>query len=112
LDDHFAMEPAAESISVRSMRISEVLSGPAIMATTALNKELLFDAIILLFDECNNEFMKSDPLITNFVNKCKYRRTGLKYIRERIVYLLRSLIGKLYLCCVYVQLFIDIILRL
>jgi len=66
------MEPAAESISVRTMRLSEVLSGPSIMATTALNKELLFDAIILLFDECNNEFMKTDPLIVNFVNKCEY----------------------------------------
>lgn len=65
------MEPASESISVRSMRLNEVLGGPSIMATTALNKELLFDAIILLFDECNNEFMKTDPLIVSFVSKCE-----------------------------------------
>lgn len=42
------------------------------MATTGLNKELLFDAIILLFDECNNEFLKTDSLISDFVNKCEY----------------------------------------
>lgn len=65
------MEPAVESISVRSMRLSEVLGGPSIMASTTFNKELLFDAIILLFDECNNECMKSDPHIAHFVNKCK-----------------------------------------
>lgn len=65
------MEPASESISVRSIRLGEVLNGPSIMATTSFNKELLFDSIILLFDECNNEFMKTDPLIVNFVNKCK-----------------------------------------
>lgn len=65
------MEPASESISVRSMRLHEVVCGPTIMAATSLNKELLFDAIILLFDECNNDPMKSDPLIASFVNKCE-----------------------------------------
>ncbi|KAE9542770.1 hypothetical protein AGLY_002681 [Aphis glycines] len=89
------MEPAAESISVRSMRINEVLSGPAIMATTALNKELLFDAIILLFDECNNEFMKSDPLITNFVNKFKMAIPELKSLRvNRLDFESKQVIGK------------------
>lgn len=65
------MEPAAESISVRSMRLNEVISGPAIMATPTMNKELLLDAIILLFDEYNNAFTKPDPLISNFLDKCK-----------------------------------------
>lgn len=66
------MEPADDSISVRSVRLGEVLSGPTIMANTTFNRELLFDAIILLFDECNNEFMKNDSLIENFVQKCKF----------------------------------------
>lgn len=66
------MEPAVEPISVRSMRLSDVLCGPTIMASTTFNKELLLDAIILLFDECNNELMKNDTMIANFVNKCKF----------------------------------------
>lgn len=65
------MEPAADSISVRSMRLNEVISGPAIMTNATMNKELLFDAIILLFDEYNNAFIKTDPLISTFLDKCK-----------------------------------------
>lgn len=65
------MEPSSDPISVRSMRLGEVLVGPTIMDTTTINKELLLDAIILLFDECNNEYMKTDPLIANFINKCE-----------------------------------------
>lgn len=71
------MEPAAEPISVRTMRLGDALGGPSIMASTSLNKELLFDALILLFDECNNDFMKTDSHVSSFVNKCKCSTTLL-----------------------------------
>ncbi|XP_050538665.1 citron Rho-interacting kinase-like [Daktulosphaira vitifoliae] len=89
------MEPAAESISVRSMRLNNTLMGPIIMSNTTLNKELLFDSIILLFDECNNEVMKSDPLIANFVNKFKMVIPELKSLRvNRLDFESKQIIGK------------------
>lgn len=65
------MEPADESISVRAMRLAGALDGPSIMASTSLYKELLFDAVALLFDECNNECMKNNDRVSRFVDKCK-----------------------------------------
>ncbi|XP_050431701.1 citron Rho-interacting kinase-like [Adelges cooleyi] len=89
------MEPATESISVRSMRLNNTLYGPTIMSSTALNKELLFDSIILLFDECNNEVMKSDQLIASFINKFKMVIPELKSLRvNRLDFESKQVIGK------------------
>ena len=37
-----------------------------------INKEGLVDALLVLFDECDNDFMKRDANISHFVERCKF----------------------------------------
>lgn len=38
-----------------------------------LAKEGLLDALLVLYDECNNDAFKRNSYISKFIKKCKYR---------------------------------------
>ncbi|XP_050433505.1 citron Rho-interacting kinase-like isoform X2 [Adelges cooleyi] len=89
------MEPSNDSICVRSMRLDSMLNGPTIMSSRALDKELLFDSITLMFDECNNDVMKRDPSIASFLDKFKMVVPELKSLRvNRLDFESKQVIGK------------------
>lgn len=71
------MEPCTEPISVRISRLNQLLLGksPAncqIVAKYLISREGLFDALTVLYDECNNDYMRKDKNTALFVDKCKY----------------------------------------
>ncbi|XP_065212343.1 citron Rho-interacting kinase-like isoform X2 [Planococcus citri] len=75
------MEQNSESITKRILNLNNLLlrstsDSKAIAGSCLISREVLVDALILLYDECNNEFLMKDPLIADFVEK--YRSTVLK----------------------------------
>lgn len=73
-------DEASEPINARTTRINHLILGhPEATSKVsrpvieALSREGLLDALCLLFDECNKDFLKKkDRNIFDFVNKCKY----------------------------------------
>lgn len=70
------MDENSESVSQRISRLNSILSKTIIEnktdnGSTLISREELLDALMLLYDECNNEFLMKDPHIAEFVNKCK-----------------------------------------
>lgn len=70
------MEATRESIRDRILRLNNLLSQSTLPVKSdsngSISCELLLDSLILLYDECNNEFLMKDPLIADFVEKCEY----------------------------------------
>lgn len=71
------MEQTHESITKRILHLNSLLSRSVSDSQTDSNfylisREALIDALILLYDECNNEFLMKDSLISDFVEKCGY----------------------------------------
>lgn len=69
------MEPSKEPICVRITRLNNIFLGrPGAGNVNAkkhyLGREGLIDALILLYDECNNDALKKDRNIALFVEKC------------------------------------------
>jgi citron Rho-interacting kinase len=69
------MEPSKEPICVRIARLNSVFLGRAGAGNVNakehyLRREGLLDALILLYDECNNDALKKDRNIALFVEKC------------------------------------------
>lgn len=70
-----------EPINARTTRLNHLILGHpeatskvARPVTEALSREGLLDAICLLFDECNKDYLKKkDRNIFDFVSKCKYK---------------------------------------
>lgn len=70
---------SSEPINARTTRINHLILGHpeatskvARAVTEALSREGLLDALCLLFDECNKEYLKKkDRNIFDFVSKCK-----------------------------------------
>lgn len=71
------MEPSKEAIAVRITRLNRQILGKVTGGTTKFNKktidrEALFDALTVLYDECNDDpVKKSDDLVKAFLDKCK-----------------------------------------
>jgi hypothetical protein len=69
------MEPSKEPICVRIARLNSIFLGRADAGNVnakkhCLGREGLMDALILLYDECNNDALKKDRNIALFVEKC------------------------------------------
>ena len=64
----------ADSISTRCAKLNQVFAGKSVgrKACATFTREALLDAFLLLFDECNSEYMLKDKNISGFVRKCKY----------------------------------------
>jgi len=63
-----------DSISTRCAKLNQIFAGKNVGRKTsgAFTREALLDAFLLLFDECNSEYMLKDKSISGFVKKCKY----------------------------------------
>ncbi len=75
------MEFNQESISERIKRLTNLLFKSTAVPKTdtgsfLISREALLDSLILLYDECNNEFLMKDPLIAEFVDKCTHIRVS------------------------------------
>lgn len=72
------MDVGVESITARIQRLTSLLNKSFVEKRNDANsscliaRETLLDALLLLYDECNNEFLMKDPLIADFVDKCRY----------------------------------------
>ena len=68
------MEQNNENIAKRISNLNNLLvrslDSKASAGSCLISREVLIDALILLYDECNNEFLMKDPLIADFVEKC------------------------------------------
>ena len=71
------MDATRESIRDRIIRLNSLLTRSTNEvkedANGAITREVMLDSLILLYDECNNEFLMKDPLIAEFVEKCKLK---------------------------------------
>ena len=65
----FEMETTRESVRDRVIRLSNLLTQSDGNGT--ITREIMLDSLLVLYDECNNEFLMKDPLIAEFVEKCK-----------------------------------------
>ena len=67
------MGSSREPISVRIARLNNLFLGRAgAVNIHYLGREGLMDALILLYDECNNDVLKKDRNISIFIEKCMY----------------------------------------
>lgn len=67
----------SDSISTRCAKLNQIFAGKNVGRKTnggCFTREALLDAFLLLFDECNSEFMLKDKSISGFVKKCKYKK--------------------------------------
>ncbi|CAH2052087.1 unnamed protein product, partial [Iphiclides podalirius] len=83
------MEPSKEAIAVRITRLNRQIVGKVTSGPNKLNKkidrETLFDALTVLYDECNDDpIKKCDELVRAFVDK--YRSTLAELRRARVCY--------------------------
>ena len=65
----------ADSISTRCAKLNQIFAGKNVGRKScgdAFTREALLDAFLLLFDECNSEYMLNDKNISGFVKKCEY----------------------------------------
>lgn len=65
----------ADSISTRCAKLNQIFAGKNVgrKSCGTFTREALLDAFLLLFDECNSEYMLKDKNISGFVRKCKYQ---------------------------------------
>lgn len=66
-----------DSISTRCAKLNQIFAGKTVGRKTsrAFTREALLDAFLLLFDECNSEYMLKDKSVSGFVKKCKYKKS-------------------------------------
>ncbi|XP_071448673.1 citron Rho-interacting kinase [Hetaerina americana] len=95
------MEPSKEPISVRIARLNNLFLGkttssnPAIVNKHWVSREGLLDALIVLYDECNNDALKRDKHIANFVDKFRSMVTELRRLRVNITdFEVKKVIGR------------------
>lgn len=65
----------ADSISTRCAKLNQIFVGKNVgrKSCGTFTREALLDAFLLLFDECNSEYMLKDKNVSGFVKKCKYQ---------------------------------------
>ncbi|XP_069684092.1 citron rho-interacting kinase isoform X2 [Periplaneta americana] len=83
------MEPSKEPISVRIARLNSLLlgrvgTGNVLAKKHRLGREGLMDALIVLYDECNNDTLKKDRNIALFVEKYRSLVSELRCLRVNI----------------------------
>ena len=72
----------AESISTRCAKLNQIFAGKNV-GRKSFTREAMLDAFLLLFEECNSEFMLKDKNISGFVKKCKYFKSSSVFIITR-----------------------------
>ena len=62
-----------DSISTRCAKLNQIFAGKNVGRKTsgAFTREALLDSFLLLFDQCNSEYMLKDKSVSGFVKKCK-----------------------------------------
>ncbi|XP_061399482.1 citron Rho-interacting kinase [Musca vetustissima] len=105
------MDISSDAISVRSVRLNNVLLGGrgygvSTLLAEFMNRESLLDAFCLLYNECDKESLrKRDKHIAEFVNKYKSIIEETQRLRVNVRdFSIRSLIGKGYFGEVYLVL--------
>lgn len=76
----------AESISTRCAKLNQIFAGKNVgrkSSGASFTREAMLDAFLLLFEECNSEFMLKDKNISGFVKKCKYFKSSSVFIITR-----------------------------
>ncbi|KAG8236771.1 hypothetical protein J437_LFUL016885, partial [Ladona fulva] len=93
------MEPSKEAISIRIARLNNLFCSKS--TTTShpdrhwVSREGLLDALVVLYDECNNDSLKKDKHIANFVDKFRSIVTELRRLRVNITdFELKKIIGR------------------
>ena len=64
----------ADSISTRCGKLNQIFAGKNVVrkaSSPCFTREALLDAFLLLFEECNSEFMLKDKNVSGFLKKCK-----------------------------------------
>ena len=69
--------PQVDPICVRNTHLHHILLGKRHLfegdeERRQINKDGLIDALLVLYDECNTDFMRKDHQISQFVDKCKF----------------------------------------
>lgn len=90
------MQAVKEAISVRVTRINSEITGKLNEKNLLLNREVLLDALQVLYDECSLESMqKGDSNIAEFVKKYQEAIKDIKTLRINISdFEIKNVIGK------------------
>ncbi|XP_068087036.1 citron rho-interacting kinase [Anabrus simplex] len=95
------MEPSKEPISVRIARMNNLFLGRpgtflnCINSKHHLGREGLLDALVVLYDECNNDTLKKDRNIGSFVDKFRGIVSELRRLRVNIAdFEVKKVIGR------------------
>jgi citron Rho-interacting kinase len=77
LSDKMNQPKAGESITSRVARLNQILQSPYCKGSAEINSTMtldaLQDALLALFEECNKESLKKEPIIAEFIEKCRQR---------------------------------------
>jgi len=77
-----------DSISTRCAKLNQVFAGKNVgrkSSGASFTREAFLDAFLLLFEECNSEFMLKDKNISAFVKKCKYYKSSCAFVSSVII---------------------------
>lgn len=92
------MEPSKEPISVRVAQLNSKIVSTKVTETKSnlISREGLFDALIVLYDECNTDCLKKhDSHIASFVNKQRGAISNAKASRVNIAdFEVKSVVGR------------------
>ncbi|GLH00471.1 Serine/threonine-protein kinase Genghis Khan [Gryllus bimaculatus] len=95
------MEPCKEPVSVRITRLNNFFLGRGgSAANTLLSKQFigregLLDALVVLYDECNNDALKKDKNIAKFVEKFRGVVSELRRLRVNLAdFEVKKVIGR------------------
>lgn len=92
------MEPSKEPISVRIGKLNAQIVGKSKSSHRIITRESLFDALQVLYDECDNDCIKNlDRNVSAFVEENKKFISDIKRMRVNILdFELRNVIGRGY----------------
>jgi len=90
------MEPSKEPIRARIARMNNMFIGRnAGQMKNFLAREGLLDALVVLYDECNSEALKKDPLVSAFVDKFRAQVADVRRLRVNITdFEVKNIIGR------------------
>ncbi|XP_076331600.1 citron Rho-interacting kinase-like isoform X1 [Tachypleus tridentatus] len=92
------MEGFTESIASRSMKLNQLILGRCnlnIPQPHLTNRDTLLDALMALYDECNNEHLRKDKQVSMFVEKFRSVTREIKRLRVNITdFEVKKIIGR------------------
>ncbi|XP_022249330.1 citron Rho-interacting kinase-like [Limulus polyphemus] len=92
------MEKPTETIASRSTKLNQLIlrrSNLCIPHCHLMNREVLLDAFVTLYDICNNEQMRKDKQISSFVEKFRENIQELRLLRVNVAdFEMKKIIGR------------------